>query len=256
MGRDAKPHGGLVSPAGGLAEVTPRHVLEIDGLSLGYDAAVLLRIDRMTVGRAEVVALVGRSGSGKTTLLSCLSGHVPARLGSFVLEGALGGRGVRSTFVSRTIQHFPLVHWATVRGNLRLAARIRGVPSADLDQILTNFSADAFADKFPSQLSGGERCRASLSQALLGDPGLLLLDEPFTGLDTLVKRVVASRLFSVARASGAAILFVTHDLNDAVEFSDRVVVLGGHQPVTVAGEVLSRSSDAMAQIGELMAAHP
>lgn len=228
-------------------------ILEIAGLELGFGERTLLRVDSLIVGPGEIVGLIGPSGSGKTTLLSSLSGQVRPKKGGFQLGGKPFGQGLRTTYVARTIQHFPLVHWETVRGNLALAARVRGVGDADFDGLLSSFSACEFAHRFPAELSGGERCRASLSQALLGEPALLLLDEPFTGLDTMVKRVVAERLFSVAQTRRTAILFVTHDLNDAIEFSNRVVVLGGRDPVSVRGEVSVAEPDAMFRINALMA---
>lgn len=220
-------------------------VLTIDGLRLARSGVELLLVERLEVRPAEVVAIIGRSGCGKTTLLSCLSGHLPATGGTFSLGGAVNGSGLRPTFVSRTLQGAPLLHWLTVRQNLALAARIRDVRDADYGAILARFSAAQLAERYPDTLSGGERCRASLSQALLGEPRLLLLDEPFTGLDTIVKESVAANVFRHARASGAAILFVTHDLNDAVAFSDRVIVLGGRAPATIVGEFAARDPGAL-----------
>jgi ABC-type nitrate/sulfonate/bicarbonate transport system ATPase subunit len=91
---------------------------------------------------------------------------------------------------------------------------------------------------------------------MLGDPKLLLLDEPFSGLDTVVKQSVAENLFRLARSQGAGIIFVTHDLNDAVEFSDRIVVLGSKHPASVVGEILASLPNAVKCVRDLMVAHP
>jgi NitT/TauT family transport system ATP-binding protein len=227
-------------------------VLAIENLGLGFDGVPIILIPAMKLFAGEVVSIVGRSGSGKTTVLSCLSGHLSPTQGRFFLDGAEKGKGLRATFVSRTLQNFPLLHWHTVRGNLALAARIRGVVDPNFDEILASFSAQELADRYPSSLSGGERCRASLSQALLGDPRLLLLDEPFSGLDTIVKQIVAENLFRLAKANGAGVLFVTHDLFDAVEFSDRVIVIGSHRPATVVGEVRANAPEAVKRIRDLL----
>ena len=242
------------APLTSLSRGATPPILAVRELVLAREGAELLRIDALDVAPGEIVALVGRSGCGKTTLLSCLSGQFAARAGGFTLDGAPGGDGLRSTFVSRTLQGAPLFHWLTVRGNLRLAAQVRGVEAPDFDTILERFSAGRLADRYPTTLSGGERCRASLSQALLGDPRLLLLDEPFTGLDTIVKQSVAGHLFDHARDSGAAIVFVTHDLNDAVEFSDRVVVLAGERPATIRGEFPARASGTLQRIQQTLGA--
>lgn len=235
--------------------IAPKVLLEVQKLSIRYASTPIIYISELKLVAGEVVSVVGRSGSGKTTLLSCLSGHVQPATGTYFLDGIERGRGLRPTFVSRTLQNFPLLHWHTVKGNLALAAKIRRVDRPDFAAILANFSAQELADRYPSSLSGGERCRASLSQALLGAPALLLLDEPFSGLDTIVKQVVAENLFRLARASAAGIIFVTHDLNDAVEFSDRIVVVGSRSPATVVGEVSAAMPDALAQVRELLVAN-
>lgn len=227
-------------------------VLKIEDLSLAHGREPVIRIPNLQVHNGEVLAIIGRSGCGKTTLLSCLSGHHLATSGEYFLAGERQGARLRKTFVSRTLQGAPLLHWLTVIGNLRLAARIRKVDCADYESILSTFAAEALAYRYPSTLSGGERCRASLCQALLGNPQLLLLDEPFTGLDSIVKDFVAGNLFRLARASGAAILFVTHDLHDAVEFSDRVVIIGGSRPATVVGEFLADTPDVIRLIRALL----
>ena len=227
-------------------------ILRIDDLGLSHGLEPLIHVPRLEVQPGEVIAIIGRSGCGKTTLLSCLSGHFPITSGEFFLAGELRGYGLRRTFVSRTLQGAPLLHWLSVKGNLRLAARIRKVYRPDYDAILASFAAETLAHCFPSTLSGGERCRASLSQALLGDPRLLLLDEPFTGLDSIVKQFVAGNLFRLARASGAGIIFVTHDLHDAVEFSDRVIVIGGSQSATVVGELMASAPQAVEVIRDLL----
>lgn len=242
----------LGNPEAGLkgrsAPATRESLLAVEQLVLGFDGVPILDVPHLTVAASDVVSIVGASGLGKTTFLTCLSGHLAPLSGTFSLNGSDRGLGLRSTFVSRTAQNFPLFHWLTVRENLALAARVRGVRGVDYDGILATFSAEGLAGRFPTTLSGGERSRASLSQALLGDPQLLLLDEPFTGLDFKVKLSLARNLFRLARASGAAVLFVTHDLNDAVEFSDRVVVLGAQRPATVLMEVSTQDPQALEKV--------
>lgn len=229
-----------------------RELLNIRGLQIGYGGRTHLKIERLQLLRSSILALAGPSGAGKTSLLSCLSGQLKPLAGTFSLGGVELGAGLPSTFVSRTLQNFPLFHWLTVEGNLRLAAKIRGAPALDVEGVLSTFSAVELRHRYPAALSGGERCRASLSQAMVGRPSLLLLDEPFTGLDAVTKRVVAQNLFELAQSQGAAILFVTHDIHDAVEFAQRVVVVGGGPPSVVVGEVASSDEHASAKVLDML----
>jgi len=230
------------------------NILLVEDLVVSHATAPILRLPHLEVNAAEVVAIVGRSGSGKTTLLSCIAGQLKPLSGTIsVLQNPADGRDL-ARHVSRTLQNFPLLHWLTVRENLALAAQIKNVDAADLDGLLRTFSAEELAERYPATLSGGERCRASLSQALLGTPSLLLLDEPFTGLDTMVKRTIAQSLFRIVRDRAAGIIFVTHDLNDALDYSDRVVVLGSRNPTTVVGQFPSKQPDALSRVVALLEA--
>ncbi len=227
--------------------------LSLRQVEAGHRDRVVVRIDSMDVFGGEVLALLGRSGVGKTTALSAIAGTLPHTSGIIAIDGEPAPASGRVRLVARTIQSFPLLHWLSVRGNLALAAKIRGVDLVDAREILRLFRADHLIDRMPKELSGGERCRASLAQAAVGAPRALLLDEPFGGLDTWVKRGVADSLFEFARRHRSAVLFVTHDLHDAFEYADRAAVLAGQDPATVAGEVMVSVPGAMDRIRSLLA---
>lgn len=206
-------------------------VLTIRGLVLGFDGRELLEIEHLEVAESEVVALVGVSGIGKTTLLTCLTGDMEPIRGTYSVRPR-DHRDARGHAV-RTLQSFPLLNWRTVGENLNLSAKVQGIREISIDETLARFSALPLRHRYPESLSGGERCRASLCQALVSSPDLLLLDEPFNGLDFLVKTDIASHLFEWARVNRAAVLYVTHDLYDAATMADRVVVLSKGSPAKV-----------------------
>ncbi len=227
-------------------------ILSISRASFGYAAEPIVEIEKLELHSHEVVALVGPSGCGKSTVLSTIAGMREPIAGSLEILGSTRTARWRAQNTARTVQSFPLFHWLTVRQNLELACKIRGMPVDRVDGLLEQFSASHLANRYPKGLSGGERCRASLAQAAVGNPKLALLDEPFTGLDTLVKEDVADSLFAFAKNDRIGVLLVTHDLNDAVSFSQRVLVLGGRPVSQVLAEVVTSDSSALETIHQLL----
>ena len=236
--------------SGNCADRHRQPLIRVQDLVLERADRPLLEMSGLDIFEGEIVALIGRSGCGKSTFLSHLAGTFPARSGSVVFPQC-GRDGTPRTYVSRSVQGAPLFHWLTVRQNLERAAAVRGAATLEADKVLASFAAQELADRYPGSLSGGERCRASLSQALVGNPKVLLLDEPFTGLDIAVKRFVAQNIFQVARTADACVIMVTHDLYDAVEYASRVVVLGDASPTRVLGE-FPASIDAIEDIARLL----
>lgn len=227
-------------------------MIEIQKAEFGYPGVVVAGPIDLSVAEKEIVAIVGPSGCGKTTILRTISGETPLLYGTVRLDGGEQDRGWRVRHLARTLQSFPLFHWLTVEENLRLAAQVRQAGYVDVDQVLSEFSALHLKHKFPKVLSGGERCRASLAQAVLSQPKVLLLDEPFTGLDLHVKEEIAQRLFSFADSHKTSIVFVTHDLHDACEYAKRVVVLNGTTPATISTVVNPRDQSSHTLIRNAM----
>jgi ABC-type nitrate/sulfonate/bicarbonate transport system ATPase subunit len=233
----------------------PGPILSISRATFGYTSEPIVEIEKLEVDSHEVLALMGPSGCGKTTVLSTIAGMRDPIAGSLEILGSTRADRWRAQNTARTVQSFPLFHWLTVRQNLELACRIRGMPVNQVERLLEQFSASHLANRYPRGLSGGERCRASLAQAAVANPKLVLLDEPFTGLDTLVKEDVAASLFAFARSNGIGVLLVTHDLNDAISFSQRVMVLGGRPIAHVLAEVDTSEASAPETIRELLRRH-
>lgn len=209
-------------------------MLRLRNLECGYQGRVIVTVPELEVADREILALVGRSGGGKSTLLATLAGAIPPLSGEILLNGRIADTDLLKRKVARTLQAFPLLHWKTVGGNLKLAARIRGVALESAVETLGRFSAAHLVDRFPKELSGGERARASLAQASVSQPSLLLLDEPLTGLDPIVREDVAKALFDFAHQAGCAVILVTHDLLDATRFANRVIALRPTQDFSMA----------------------
>ncbi len=219
----------------------------------GYENTIVVDAFDFIVARSEVIAFVGASGCGKTTMLKAISGAIPLLSGTILLDGQPRDRQWLSRNLSRTLQNSPLFHWLTVQENLELACKIRGMREIDARAVLAEFAADHVCDRYPQSLSGGERCRASIAQAAITNPKVILLDEPFSGLDVHIKAEVANYLFSFAQSHGTSMIFVTHDLHDACEYSQRVVLLKQGPPTTVSEILNSKHRNTLERIrGELL----
>ncbi len=208
--------------------------IELDGVGLTYATASgrveALRGITFGVGRGEFVALVGPSGCGKSTLLRVIAGLRPATTG----QARVNGRTVTGPLpeVGMVFQAPVLLKWRRVLDNVLLPAELAGLDRAryrDRAQALLRLvGLGDFADKLPRELSGGMQQRASLCQALLLDPPLLLMDEPFGALDAMTRdemNLELLRVWGEGSRERKTILFVTHSIPEAVFLADRVVVM-------------------------------
>jgi NitT/TauT family transport system ATP-binding protein len=181
----------------------------------------------LAIPAGRFVAVVGPSGCGKSTLLSLVSGLLPASTGTVTLNGT-PVREVR-TDVGFIFQRDALLPWKTVSENVALSLQFRGVPRAVLRQRVvewvTRVGLARFGDNYPHELSGGMRKRAQLAQVMVGDPAVLLMDEPFSALDVQTRNLMENELLNVWGAAGKTVLFITHDLEEAIALSDEIVVM-------------------------------
>ncbi len=195
-------------------------VLELSGIGFSYPGVKVIDGLDLTIGRGELVVCVGPSGCGKSTLLALLGGHLTPTEGTIARHGQ-----------SRTIyQDGGLFPWLTVRQNIARGLR-RGLRQGEVDRKVDDWLgitqlAD-FAAAYPHQLSGGMRQRVELARALAAETDILLLDEPFSALDYQVRARMRQELLATLAERPRTVVFVTHDLQEAVQLGDRVVVLGG-----------------------------
>ena len=190
----------------------------------GLDRVEVLADINLTVREGEVVALLGPSGCGKSTLLRIIAGLDQPSQGQVTIDGeALKGVDPRTAMV---FQEPRLLPWKTVSENVSLGLRGKS-DSARVGELLDAVGLSGFADHLPKEISGGMAQRAALARALAGSPGVLLLDEPFAALDALTRLQMQDLLADVSSATGATVIFVTHDIDEALHLADRVVVLAG-----------------------------
>lgn len=203
---------------------------EISDFEVGYDGRAVLSCAELELFPGEVLALLGASGTGKTTMFSAIAGNAASLKGTLAFsKEKVEGDWLRQN-VARTLQNHPLLHWLTVEGNIRLAARLRRVPRQNPMHPLEQVSAEHLLHRWPATLSGGERCRVSLAMCLVSQPEILLLDEPFNGLDAVVKREAASAVRAFVKQQQCAAIITTHDIEDALECSRKVAVIRKGRP--------------------------
>ncbi len=193
----------------------PAAAASVRGLSRSFgDRAVLAGLD-LDIAPGEFVALIGRSGSGKSTLLRALAGLDQEVTGQLYVEGP----------VSVAFQEPRLVPWKKVLANVALGLRLAN-PQAVARTALDEVGLAERASAWPATLSGGEAQRASLARALVREPRLLLLDEPFSALDALTRITMHRLVLRLWATHCPAVLLVTHDVDEALALADRVLVLG------------------------------
>lgn len=224
MVQSATPIGARMSAPAGVS-------FDVRGVSKRFvtrerDLLVLDHVD-LTVQAGEFVSIVGPSGCGKSTLLNMIAGLEQPSSGEIVISG----RSAPDRLGSAAYMHQKdlLLPWRTVLGNAILALEIAGVPKpvghARAEALLDRFGLKGFESAYPATLSGGMRQRAAFLRTVLSDRPLLLLDEPFGALDALTRSMMQEWLLSVWDDLGRTVLFVTHDVEEAIFLSDRVLVM-------------------------------
>jgi NitT/TauT family transport system ATP-binding protein len=198
--------------------------ITFEGISRTFGTYTAVDGIDLEIGAGKFVAVVGPSGCGKSTLLNLAAGLIDPTRGSVSVFGEpLKGLNRRAAYM---FQQDALLPWKTVLENVGLGLRFRGTFSqAQAREWVDRVGLAAFADKFPSQLSGGMRKRVAMAQCWIVDPDILLMDEPFSALDVHTRMRMEGELLDLWTGSPKTVLFVTHDLEEALSLSDEVVVL-------------------------------
>ena len=193
----------------------------------GANAVSALEGIDLSIADREFVTIVGPSGCGKSTLLYLVGGFLRASAGSVLLRGApITGPGPDRGIV---FQRYSLFPWLTVRGNIGYGLDEKGVPRAERDRIIAEHvklvHLEGFEDRYPRELSGGMQQRVALAQTLACQPDILLMDEPFGALDAQTRRILQDEVRRIWQRDTKTVLFVTHDVEEAVALGTRIVVM-------------------------------
>ena len=231
--------------------------LQISHLGKSFGGLRALQDISVVVERGEFIAVVGPSGCGKTTFLRIVAGLEPASSGDVRLDGrAISGPGVDRGFVFQTDSLLP---WRTVFANAIIGREVAGrVGPAERQrtlELLKLVGLDGFENYHPRQLSGGMRQRVNLARALAIDPQILLMDEPFSSLDAQTREIMQTELVRIWEAGRKTVLFVTHQIDEAVFLADRVLVFArrpGRLRESVAVELARPRTLAMKRTAEFV----
>ena len=184
------------------------------------------------IGPGEIVCVVGPSGCGKTTALRVAAGLIAPTRGEVAFAGAPIKAPRRDVAIVFQDYSKALLPWRTAAGNVSLALEAMATPRGGrrerIDALLKRVGLFAFADKYPSQMSGGMQQRLQIARCLAQEPAALMMDEPFGALDAMTRQSLQDEMLEIARATKATIFFVTHDLEEAIYLGDRVIGLMPH----------------------------
>jgi NitT/TauT family transport system ATP-binding protein len=225
-----------------MTQTTPA-MMELRGVTKEFikpsgEVHTVLRNINLKISKGEFVSIVGPTGCGKSTTLGLIAGFEPPSEGEVFISGEkLEGINSRAACVFQTENAFP---WKTVIDNVSLGLRLRGMSKKDAyDEArkwIVRVGLKGFEGHYPSQLSGGMRKRVALAQSLIVQPEILLMDESFSALDVHTRHLMENELLRIWEETSASVFFITHDLEEAIALSDRVIVLTAGPGATIKGD--------------------
>jgi len=217
--------------------------IEVKNVSFQYDTAqgpvLAVKEVSFAVAPAEFLCVLGPSGCGKTTILNMLAGFLVPTRGDILMDGspAVGLSQNRGVVFQDFAQLFP---WRTARRNVEFGLEMRGVPEAERQETALRFlklvKLEKFADSYPHELSGGMQQRVAIARALAYNPGVLLMDEPFAALDAMTRDEMQKQLTEVWQATEKTIVYITHNVAEAVYLADNILVMAPH-PGTIKARI-------------------
>ena len=212
----------------------PKRAVSVSGVTKVFnqgrpDEVTALSDVDLSVGDGEFVSLIGPSGCGKSTLLRLIADLIPPTRGTVTVAGEPAETARRKQGYGIAFQQAGLFEWRTVLRNVELPLELRGMSRSDrrdrARQMLTLVGLEDFTSHYPGQLSGGMQQRVAIARALAVSPPLLLMDEPFGALDEMTRERLQAELLGICAKTGAATVFVTHSISEAVFLSNRVMVM-------------------------------
>ncbi|MGZ5855488.1 MAG: ABC transporter ATP-binding protein [Xanthobacteraceae bacterium] len=221
----------------------PDRAVNLSGVTIAFPLAggaayTAVEAASLAVGKGEFVAIVGPTGCGKSTLLNAAAGLLAPSAGRVEILGEqLTQRNRDAGYLFQSDALFP---WKTAIDNVAIGLEVAGTPPRDAhgraQAWLDRVGLGSFANRYPHMLSGGQRKRVGLAQVLIRDPKILLMDEPFGPLDAQTRQIMGNLLLELWQADRKAVLFVTHDLEEAIALSDRVVIMSAGPAARIIGD--------------------
>jgi NitT/TauT family transport system ATP-binding protein len=213
-------------------------MIKLDNVTKTIKELPILNTVQFSVGKGELVCLVGPSGCGKTTLLKCIAG-LREYQGDIYIDNEIS-EGI-NTKIGFVFQEFSLFPFRTVKQNMEFGLEIVGVPKNErkktVEELLDLFLLEKFEGAYPHELSGGMQKKVAIARAIATDPEILLMDEPFVSLDAQTRNMLQKELLRIWQKTHKTIVFVTHNVDEAVFLGDRVLVLT-RRPATIKREFL------------------
>ncbi|MCY3876038.1 MAG: betaine/proline/choline family ABC transporter ATP-binding protein [Rhodobacteraceae bacterium] len=221
-----------------------------------FQAVVGVRDVSISVGESEIFCIMGLSGSGKSTLVRHINRLIEPTAGEILVNGVNVGelnaedlRAMRADKIGMVFQNMALLPHRTVRDNIAFALELRNVDAFTragvADNVIDMVSLQGYGDRFPEELSGGMQQRVGLARALAADPDILLMDEPFSALDPLIRRGLQDEFLDLSKTMRKTTLFITHDLDEAIRMGSRIAIMKDGEIVQTGTpeEIVTRPAD-------------